>query len=35
MKTPILQPARHIRAHSTNSDKSDVHVLKLATDEHG
>ena len=35
MKTAVLQPARHVRAHSTDSDKSDIHVLKLATDAHG
>jgi hypothetical protein len=26
--------ARHVRAHATDSNKTDVHVLKLATDEH-
>jgi hypothetical protein len=35
MKTAVLQPARHVRAHSTDPDKSDIHVLKLATDAHG
>jgi hypothetical protein len=35
MKTTILQAARHVRAHSTNSDEADIHVLKLATDAHG
>ena len=35
VKTAVLQPARHVRAHSTNSDESDIHVLKLATDAHG
>src|SRR5439155_4397365 len=35
MKTAVLQSARHVRAHSTNSDKTNIHVLKLATDAHG
>jgi hypothetical protein len=25
MKTAVLQPARHVRAHSTNANESDVH----------
>jgi hypothetical protein len=25
VKTTILQAARHVRAHSTDSDKSDIH----------
>ena len=35
VKTAFLQPARHVRAHPTDSNESDIHVLKLATDAHG
>jgi hypothetical protein len=35
MKATVLQAARHVRAHSTNSNETDIHVLKLATDAHG
>ena len=27
VKAAILQPARHVRAHSANSNKSDVHIF--------
>jgi len=27
MKTTILQAARHVHAHSTNSDEADIHNL--------
>ena len=27
VKTAVLQPARHVRAHSTDSDESDIHDL--------
>jgi hypothetical protein len=25
VKTAVLQPARHVRAHSTNSNETDIH----------
>jgi hypothetical protein len=35
VKTTVLQTARHVRAHPPHSNKTNIHVLKLATDAHG